>query len=385
MTDEEVEKLRFDLENIKVTGKNCPKPIKKWSQVGLSPLVMEVLRQSGFENPTPIQAQALPVIMSGRDFLGIAKTGSGKTLAFLLPMLRHVADQPRVETNEGPVGIVLTPTRELALQIYNDAKKFAKALKLRVVCVYGGTNISEQIAELRRGAEIAICTPGRMIDMLTANNGKVTNTRRVTFCVLDEADRMFDMGFEPQVMRILDNVRPDRQTVMFSATFPRQMEALARRILKKPIEVQIGGRSIVSNTVEQHVMVIPEEQKFFKLLELLGNFQSTGSTLIFVAKQGAADVLQQELFKRQYSSVTLHGGLDQVDRDSNIFDFKQGNVTIMIATSVAARGLDVKTLNLVRNQQDHPIIWTTLTVLTLSCSSASLHSGRLGSHDGPKR
>eukprot|EP00042_Codosiga_hollandica_P053444 m.699901 g.699901 ORF g.699901 m.699901 type:complete len:291 (+) comp58695_c0_seq4:66-938(+) len=188
-----------------------------------------------------------------------------------------------------------------------------------------------------------------MIDMLTANNGKVTNTRRVTMCVLDEADRMFDMGFEPQVMRILDNVRPDRQTVMFSATFPRQMEALARRILKKPVEVQVGGRSIVSNTVQQNVLVINEDQKFFKLLELLGNYQSGGSTLIFVAKQGSADILQQELMKKQYTSLTLHGGLDQIDRDSNIFDFKQGNVSILIATSVAARGLDVKAINLVVN------------------------------------
>uniref|UniRef100_A0A0B7AYG2 Helicase ATP-binding domain-containing protein n=1 Tax=Arion vulgaris TaxID=1028688 RepID=A0A0B7AYG2_9EUPU len=147
----------------------------------------------------------------------------------------------------------MIPTRELALQIASECKKFTKPHGLRAVCVYGGTGISEQIAELKRGCEIIVCTPGRMIDMLTANNGRVTNLRRVTYIVLDEADRMFDMGFEPQVMKIIDNVRPDRQTVMFSATFPRQMEALARRILTKPVEVQVGGRSVVCKEVSQQV------------------------------------------------------------------------------------------------------------------------------------
>ena len=134
----------------------------------------------------------------------------------------------------------MTPTRELCLQIGKECKKFAKAINARAVCVYGGTGISEQIAELKRGAEIIVCTPGRMIDMLAANSGKVTNLRRVTYLVLDEADRMFDMGFEPQVMRVVDNCRPDRQTVMFSATFPRQMEGLARKILNRPVEVQVS-------------------------------------------------------------------------------------------------------------------------------------------------
>lgn len=349
MTEEEVENLRFELENIKVVGKNAPRPVKKWSQIGLSSRTFEVIKHMGFPAPTPIQAQAIPAIMSGRDLMGIAKTGSGKTLAFLLPLFRHVADQRPVENNEGPIALILTPTRELAMQIFNDSKKFIKVLNLRMACIYGGTEIAEQIADLRRGAEIVVCTPGRMIDMLTSNSGRVTNTRRVTYCVLDEADRMFDMGFEPQVMRILDNVRPDRQTVMFSATFPRQMEALARKILKKPVEVQIGGKSVVSNTIAQHVLLLEDDQKFFKLLELLGIYQATGSTIIFVHKQHAADVLQQELLKKQYTSMTLHGGLDQLDRDSNIAMFKKDEVRILIATSVAARGLDVKNTNLVVN------------------------------------
>ncbi|KAK3720050.1 hypothetical protein QZH41_015454, partial [Actinostola sp. cb2023] len=276
-----------------------------------------VVLTNSYEKPTPIQAQAIPAVMAGRDMIGIAKTGSGKTLAFLIPMFRHVKDQPPLERDEGPLAIVMTPTRELAIQIHRECKKFCKPLNLRVVCVYGGTGISEQIAELKRGAEIIVCTPGRMIDMLTANNGRVTNCTRCTYLVLDEADRMFDMGFEPQVMRIIDCIRPDRQTVMFSATFPRQMEALARRILDKPVEIQVGGRSVVCSDVDQNVVMIEEENKFLKLLELLGIFQEKG--------------------------------MDQFDRDSTIADFKNGVTKLMIATSVAARGLDIKRLNLVVN------------------------------------
>lgn len=287
--------------------------------------------------------------MSGRDLIGIAKTGSGKTLAFMLPMFRHILDQPSLEETDGPIAIIMTPTRELCMQIGKDIKKFTKSLNLHAVCVYGGTGISEQIAELKRGAEIIVCTPGRMIDMLAANSGKVTNLKRVTYIVLDEADRMFDMGFEPQVMRIIENVRPDRQTVMFSATFPRQMEALARRILQKPIEIQVGGRSVVCKDVEQHVVILEEEQKFLKLLELLGLYQELGSILVFVDKQENADILLKDLMKASYNCMSLHGGIDQFDRDSTIIDFKNGKVKLLIATSVAARGLNVKHLILVVN------------------------------------
>ena len=192
---------------------------------------------------------------------------------FTFVTFRHINAQPELEEGDGPIAIIMTPTRELCMQIGKEIKKFQKGIRgARSVCVYGGTGISEQIAELKRGAEIIVCTPGRMIDMLAANGGRVTNLRRVTFLVLDEADRMFDMGFEPQVMRIIDNCRPDKQIVMFSATFPRQMEALARRILVRPIEVQVGGRSVVCKDIEQSVSIIDEEQKFLKLLEVLGKF-----------------------------------------------------------------------------------------------------------------
>ncbi|XP_058853250.1 probable ATP-dependent RNA helicase DDX46 isoform X3 [Acipenser ruthenus] len=349
MSPEDVHVYRLELEGITVKGKGCPKPIKTWVQCGISMKILSALKKQNYDKPTPIQAQAIPAIMCGRDLIGIAKTGSGKTIAFLLPMFRHIMDQRPLEEAEGPIAVIMTPTRELALQITKECKKCSKPLGLRVVCVYGGTGISEQIAELKRGAEIIVCTPGRMIDMLGANNGRVTNLRRVTYVVIDEADRMFDMGFEPQVMRIVDNIRPDRQTVMFSATFPRAMEALARRILSKPVEVQVGGRSIVCSDVEQHVIVLEEENKFLKLLELLGHYQEKGSVIIFVDKQEHADGLLKDLMKASYPCMSLHGGIDQYDRDSIINDFKNGACRLLVATSVAARGLDVKHLILVIN------------------------------------
>ncbi|CAF1531738.1 unnamed protein product [Rotaria sordida] len=349
MTDAEVAAYREELDGIKVTGKRCPRPIKTWSQCITSDKILQSLKKYNYEKPTPIQTQALPIILSGRNMIGIAKTGSGKTLAFLLPLFRHIKDQPPLEGDDGPIAIIMTPTRELALQTTKECKKFAKLFNIRCVAVYGGTGISEQIAELKRGAEIIVCTPGRMIDMLAANGGKVTNVRRVTYVVIDEADRMFDMGFEPQVTKILDSIRPDRQTVMFSATFPKQMEALARKTLHKPIEVTVGGRSIVCKDVIQHVFILDDDQKYLKLLELLGIYQPQGSVLVFVDKQEHCDELMKNLLRNSYPCMSLHGGIDQYDRDSTIIDFKSGDMPLMIATSVAARGLDVKDLILVVN------------------------------------
>ena len=358
MTPEQVEELREELEGIKVKGKGCPKPIKAWAHSGVSKKVFDALKRYGYERPTPIQAQAIPAIMSGRDIIGIAKTGSGKTLAFLLPMFRHILAQPELNPGDGPIAIIMTPTRELATQITSECRKFTKYIGLRVVAVYGGTPISEQIGELKPGAEIVVCTPGRMIDMLAVNSGRVTNLRRCTYLVLDEADRMFDMGFEPQVTRIIDGIRPDRQTVVFSATFPRVMETLARRILNKPIEIAVGGKSIVCKDIKQTVHIIDEDDKFRKLLELLGRHLSGGdskdakdkkSAIVFVDKQENADFLLKELMHAHYSCLALHGGIDQTDRDSTIADFKANKVSVLVATSVAARGLDIKHCILVVN------------------------------------
>ncbi len=353
MTEEEADELRMELGAIGVRGKECPKPLTKWSHCGLPASCLEAIRRLGYEKPTPIQAQAIPAIMSGRDVIGVAKTGSGKTMAFLLPMFRHINDQRAVEPLEGPIALIMTPTRELAVQIYRESKPFLRGLGLRAACVYGGVPISEQIAEMKKTAEIVVGTPGRMIDLLTANQGRVTNLRRVTYLVLDEADRMFDMGFEPQVMNIVNNIRPDRQTVLFSATFPKQMESLARKVLKhKPLEIAVGGKSVVAPEIEQIVEVRDEESKFTRLLEILGqtyNEDEDARTLIFVDRQEAADDLLKELMRKGYPTMSIHGGKDQVDRDSTIADFKAGVVPIVTATSIAARGLDVKQLKLVIN------------------------------------
>ncbi|KAI5008341.1 hypothetical protein ZWY2020_009389 [Hordeum vulgare] len=335
--------------DLKVRGKGVPKPIKAWVQSGLTSKLLGTIKKLGFDTPMAIQAQALPVIMSGRDCIGVAKTGSGKTLAFVLPMLRHVKDQPPAAPGDGPVGLVMAPTRELVVQIYSDIKKFSKAFGVNCVAVYGGCAVAQQISELKRGAEIVVCTPGRMIDVLCTGAGKITNLRRVTFLVLDEADRMFDMGFEPQITRIVQNTRPDRQTVLFSATFPRQVEMLARRVLAKPVEIQMGGRSVVNKDIAQLVEVRPDAQRFLRLLELLGEWSAKGKILVFVRSQDKCDSLLKELFQHGYPCLSLHGGKDQDDRESTLADFKSNVCSLLIATSVAARGLDVKELELVVN------------------------------------
>lgn len=268
-----------------------PVPVSTFEESGLSPRVLDILSvRMKITTPFPIQAQCLPCIMSGRDVIGIAKTGSGKTLAFVLPLLRHIMSQPPLDPGEsGPIGLILAPARELALQIADVAKKFCKHLNLKSSCVYGGGAVAEQIGEVRewgeqncraavtnapfswlgsldaslhtqlkRGAEIVVATPGRLIDILTMQAGKVLSLRRVSYVVMDEADRMFDMGFEPQISSILKAVRPDRQICLFSATFPKSVEGLARNSLKYPVEIMVGGRSVASDTIEQYAEVIPE-------------------------------------------------------------------------------------------------------------------------------
>ncbi|KAH9317119.1 hypothetical protein KI387_018888 [Taxus chinensis] len=346
--DEEVVAYRKDLE-LKIRGKDVPRPIKKWAQIGLNGKVLEVIKKLGFEKPMSIQAQALPIIMSGRDCIGIAKTGSGKTLAFVLPMLRHIKDQPSALPGDGPIGLIMAPTRELVQQIHSDIKKFSKVLRLHCVPVYGGSGIAQQISDLKQGTDIVVCTPGRMIDILCTSAGKITNLRRVTYLVMDEADRMFDMGFEPQITKIVQNTRPDRQTVLFSATFPRQVEVLARKVLNKPVEIQVGGRSVVNKDITQTIEVRPEGERFLRLLELLGEWYEKGKTLVFVHSQEKCDSLFKELLRHGYPCVSLHGAKDQTDRESTISDFKSNVCNLLIATSVAARGLDVKELELVVN------------------------------------
>eukprot|EP00494_Astrolonche_serrata_P024829 UN25089 len=287
--------------------------------------------------------------MSGRDIIGCARTGSGKTAAFVLPMLRHVLAQRPLESGEGPIALIIAPTRELSMQIYHETRKFSKPCGLRVGAIYGGAPVSEQIAVMKRGVEIVVCTPGRMIDILCTNQGRVTNMQRTTYVVMDEADRMFDMGFEPQIISILRQTRPNRQTCLFSATFPRAIENLARQILEDPLEITVGGRSIASEDVSQYCEILTDDEKFKRLLELLGKWYGRGNILIFHDQREKVDLLFSQLQKVGYLAVILHGGVDQYDRDNTINDFKSKIKTIMIATSIASRGLDVKDLKVVIN------------------------------------
>lgn len=218
--------------------------------------------------------------------------------------------------------------------------------------MYGGSPIGEQINAIKRGSEILVATPGRLIDILCTNQGRVLSLARITYVVMDEADRMFDMGFEPQIMKIIDNIRPDRQTVLFSATFPKSVENLAKKALASPVEIIIGGRSVASSNVTQIVEIRNKDQKFTRLLELLGQWYPKGDQiLIFVDKQENVDKLFQNLLNAGYDALTLHGGIDQIDRDYTIADFKNKLRILMVATSVVARGLDVKDLALVINYE----------------------------------
>ncbi|XP_050209903.1 DEAD-box ATP-dependent RNA helicase 42-like [Mercurialis annua] len=348
MTSEEVATYRKELE-LKVHGKDVPNPVKTWNQLGLITKILKTIKKLNYEKPMAVQTQALPIIMSGRDCIGIAKTGSGKTLAFVIPMLRHIFNQPPVEDGDGPIGLIMAPTRELVQQIHSDIRKFAKALGIRCVPVYGGSGVAQQISDLKRGTEIVVCTPGRMIDILCTSGGKITNLRRVSYLVMDEADRMFDMGFEPQITRIVQNIRPDRQTVLFSATFPRQVEILARKVLNKPVEFQVGGRSVVNKDITQLVELRPETKRFSRLLELLKEWSVKGKILIFAQTQEKCNLLHRDLIKHGFKCLLFHGARDQMDRESAISDFKMNVCNVMTATSVAARGLDVKELELVIN------------------------------------
>lgn len=360
LAPEDIEMLREDLNEIQIKGTECPIPISKWSQLGLSTSLMKTISDLNYTNPSPIQCQALPAIMSGRDIIGVAKTGSGKTLAFVLPLVRHIQDQDPLEAGDGPIGLILTPTRELALQITKELNNFTGGLK--ACCCYGGSPIETQIAELKKGVHVIVGTPGRVIDLLTVNSGRVTNLKRVTYFVLDEADRMFDMGFEPQVNKILSQIRPDKQMVLFSATFPKKLETLARRGLNNPLQIIVGNINTVSKDIDQLLELFeslsPEEltrKKFLKLVQVLDEFFKTeppnSKILIFVEKQDLADQLMIQLISSDYNCTSLHGGKEQIDRKYAIKEFSSltSNLNILIATSIAARGLDVKGLNLVIN------------------------------------
>uniref|UniRef100_A0A0D9Y4J9 RNA helicase n=1 Tax=Oryza glumipatula TaxID=40148 RepID=A0A0D9Y4J9_9ORYZ len=321
MTEEEVEAYRRRRE-ITVEGRDVPKPVREFRDVGFPEYVLQEITKAGFVEPTPIQSQGWPMALRGRDLIGIAETGSGKTLAYLLPAIVHVNAQPILAPGDGPIVLVLAPTRELAVQIQQEATKF--------------------------GVEIVIATPGRLIDMIESHH---TNLRRVTYLVLDEADRMLDMGFEPQIKKIVSQIRPDRQTLYWSATWPKEVEQLARNFLFDPYKVVIiGSEELKANhAICQHVEILSESQKYNKLVNLLEDIMDGSRILIFMDTKKGCDQITRQLRMDGWPALSIHGDKSQAERDWVLSEFKSGKSPIMTATDVAARGLDVKDVKYVIN------------------------------------
>ncbi|KAM9296411.1 ATP-dependent RNA helicase DDX42 [Gastrophryne carolinensis] len=346
LTPQLVVELRNKL-NLRVSGAAPPRPASSFAHFGFDEQLMHQIRKSEYTQPTPIQCQGVPVALSGRDLIGIAKTGSGKTAAFIWPIMVHIMDQKELQPGDGPIAVIVCPTRELCQQIHNECKRFGKAYNLRSVAVYGGGSMWEQAKALQEGAEIVVCTPGRLIDHVKK---KATNLQRVTYLVFDEADRMFDMGFEYQVRSIANHVRPDRQTLLFSATFRKKIEKLARDILIDPIRIVQGDIGEANEDITQVVAILPSgPDKWTWLTRKLVELTSTGSVLIFVTKKANADELANNLRLEDHSLGLLHGDMDQSERNKVITDFKKKSIPILVATDVAARGLDIPSIKTVIN------------------------------------
>ncbi|KAK4479365.1 hypothetical protein RD792_014877 [Penstemon davidsonii] len=346
MTEQEVTMYRATRE-ITIEGHDVPKPIRIFQEANFPDYCLEVIARSGFVEPTPIQSQGWPMSLRGRDLIAIAETGSGKTLAYLLPAFVHISAQPRLAQGDGPVVLVLAPTRELAVQIQQEAAKFGSYANIRSTCIYGGAPKGPQIRDLKRGVEIIIATPGRLIDMLEAQH---TNLKRVTYLVLDEADRMLDMGFEPQIRKIVSQIRPDRQTLFWSATWPREVETLARQFLRNSYKVIIGSPYLKANqSIRQVVEVMTDLEKYNRLIRLLKDVMDGSKILIFVETKKGCDQITRQLRMDGWPALSIHGDKSQDERDWVLADFKSGRSPIMIATDVAARGLDVKDIKFVIN------------------------------------
>uniref|UniRef100_A0A8C4VF63 RNA helicase n=1 Tax=Falco tinnunculus TaxID=100819 RepID=A0A8C4VF63_FALTI len=354
MSQEEVELWRKENNNItcddlKEGEKRCiPNPACKFEDVFEHyPDIMANIRKVGFQKPTPIQSQAWPILLQGIDLIGIAQTGTGKTLAYLMPGFIHLTSQPISKDQRGGPGmLVLAPTRELALQVEAECLKYVyKGIKS--ICIYGGGDRKGQINVVTKGVDIVIATPGRLHD-LQMNN--FINLKSITYLVLDEADRMLDMGFEPQIMKILIDVRPDRQTVMTSATWPDGVRRLAKSYLKNPMIVYVGTLDLaVSFWVEQRVVVIAEEEKKAFMQYFIDTMKPSDKVIIFVGKKLTADDLASDFSLQGVPVQSLHGSREQCDREQALDDFKRGKVRILVATDLASRGLDVHDITHVFN------------------------------------
>lgn len=348
-----VEKFRFEKEIMVVKGNNIPHPITSFEEAGVPDYVMREIQRQSYSEPTAIQAQGWPIALSGFDLVAIAQTGSGKTLGYLLPAIIHINNQPYLERGDGPIVLVLAPTRELAQQIQEVATDFGRSSKIKNTCIFGGAPKGPQMRDLENGVEIVIATPGRLIDFLEM--GK-TNLRRCTYLVLDEADRMLDMGFEPQIRKIIEQIRPDRQVLMWSATWPKEVRRLAEDFLTDYVHINIGATTLHANhQILQIVDVCEEyqkEQKLARLLEEIG-CEPHNKILIFVETKRKADDLTRLMRREGYPAMCIHGDKQQKERDWVLGEFRKGSTTILVATDVAARGLDVDDIKFVINY-DYP-------------------------------
>jgi superfamily II DNA/RNA helicase len=350
----QVERFRGEKEITIVRGSNVPNPITNFEEGGFPDYVIKEVARQKFSAPTAIQAQGWPMAMSGQNMVGIAQTGSGKTLAYLLPGIIHVNHQPYLERGDGPIVLVLAPTRELAQQIQEVAQDFGRSSRIKNTCVFGGAPKGPQLRDLEGGCEIVIATPGRLIDFL--ESGK-TNLRRCTYLVLDEADRMLDMGFEPQIRKIVDQIRPDRQVLMWSATWPKDVRRLAEDFLQGEYgHINIGSSELHANhNILQIVDVCDDyqkEQKLARLLEEIG-CEPHSKILIFVETKRKCDELTRLMRRDGYPAMCIHGDKQQKERDWVLGEFKHGSTSILVATDVAARGLDVDDIKFVINY-DYP-------------------------------
>lgn len=351
MSDAEVTAWRTKYQ-MRIEGASIPRPVQTFAQANFPSYILTEIQKAGFASPTPIQSQGWVMAMSGRDMIGVAETGSGKTLAFLLPAVVHINAQPLLRPGDGPIALVVAPTRELAKQIKIEVDKFAYTSQLKNTCVYGGAPKRDQAQDLRSGVEILIATPGRLIDFLTTGT---TNLQRITYLVLDEADRMLDMGFEPQIRQIVGQIRPDRQVVMFSATWPKDVETLANSFFSdrsRVLKVRIGAEETAANKrVTQHIEVISDRyQKDIRLDTILREcLNNGGKALVFLSTKRMTDQVCRDAQRKGFQAEAIHGDKDQYERDRVLKDFKNSACRVMFATDVASRGIHVNDITHVIN------------------------------------
>ena len=320
-----------------------------FAELDLAPEVLDAVRDAGYTHPTPIQQQAIPLALAGRDLIGLAQTGTGKTAGFTLPILHNLLTTPLVDDKGEPVHrarvLILTPTRELAAQVEESFRKYGKHTSLRVVPVYGGVGIEPQSKALRKGVDVVVATPGRLLDHMERGNVAFDD---LEVLVLDEADRMLDMGFAPQLNRIVDEIPRYRQTLLFSATMPPEVEALARKYLRKPVVVQVGRRSEAASTVTHAVYPVPRDRKNTLLVELLKK-PEMDSVLVFTRTKHGADRVVNHLEDEGVAATAMHADKSQGERTRALDDFKAGKIRVLVATDIAQRGLDVSGISHVIN------------------------------------